>query len=95
MGLFLLVCGRVFFGRGGCGCVFLGARTVEKTDFFRGKVCTTISCDTVEQVALVDTVDRVEHVDTVNRVNLINLVNCIIWVLCKGSKKEPRKSRGS
>ena len=77
------------------------ARTVEKNGFFRGKVRTTISCDTVEQFALVDTVDRVEHVDqaalvdyialvdTVNQVNLINLANCIIWVLCKGSNKHP------
>ena len=55
----------------------MGAAERLKNGFFRGRVCTTMSCDTVEQVALVDTVDRVEQVDTVNQVNLINLVNCI------------------
>ena len=74
---------------GGLSVFFWGAAERLKAGVFRGRVCTTMSCDTVEQVVLVDTadrveqvvlvdtVDRVEQVDTVNQVNLINPVNCI------------------
>jgi hypothetical protein len=58
-------------------CFCGGAVERLKRVFLEVVVCTTMSCDTVEQVALVDTVDRVEQVDIVNQVNLINLVNCI------------------